>query len=80
MIAIAQAVACESILPTHNGALMLTGPEKGRVWPVKLLGNEKPIDLGDHFLVKYEPQDQVCYILDLDEVQSVWENERQALD
>lgn len=79
MIAIAQAVVCDSIT-THNGALMLTGPEKGRVWPVALHGNEKPIDRGDYFLVKYDPQDQFCHVLDLEEVQMVWETEHQSLD
>jgi len=79
MIAIAQAVVCDSIA-TLNGALFLTGPETGRVWPVTLKGNEKHIDRGDYFLVKYEPQDQFCYVLDLEEVQLMWESEHQSLD
>jgi hypothetical protein len=78
MIAIAQAVVCDSIA-TNNGALMLTGLEKGRVWPVALHGNEKYVDRGDYFLVTYDPQDQFCHILDLEEVQLMWENEHQSL-
>lgn len=78
MIAIAQAVVCDSIA-TNNGALILTGLEKGRVWPVALQGNEKHIDRGDYFLVTYDPQDQFCHILDLEEVQLMWESEHQSL-
>lgn len=75
MIAIAQAVT--SATTRNNGALLLTGPEKGRVWPIAGT-TVKP--LGNYFLVKYDPQDQFCYIASTVSITGIYDNGGRTFD